>query len=171
MAESLPQVVQATLLRTRAVSPVIILGQGDLFKMEVQSLAGWCFHEPMASQVVAVVVGEARRHDTPNRGISNHTAASRCNRNGPLARDAWGKLAEDQSTARHRPRLLPCAQRGPLWHRMVGIRIGRARFKSPLSRSLPRKLTASQGSCQEPSASSAHRSPVKDDVDGDLLLL
>lgn len=56
-------------------SPVVILCQGNLLKVQVQSLALGSFQQPVAGEVVAVVAREARRDNAAGGGIADHSAA------------------------------------------------------------------------------------------------
>lgn len=59
-------------------SPVVILCQGNLFKVQVQPLALRSLQQPVAGEVVAVVAREARRDNAASGGIADHSTAGSC---------------------------------------------------------------------------------------------
>lgn len=56
-------------------SPVVIFCQGNLFKVQMQSLALRGLKQPVAGEVVAVVAREARRDNAAGGGIADHSTA------------------------------------------------------------------------------------------------
>lgn len=60
------------------ISPVVILCQGNLLKVQVQPLALRSLKQPVASEVVAVVAREAWRDYAASGGIADHSTAGSC---------------------------------------------------------------------------------------------
>lgn len=59
-------------------SPVVILGQGNLLKVQVQPLALGSLKQPVAGEVVAVVAREAGGDDAAGGGVADHSTAGSC---------------------------------------------------------------------------------------------
>lgn len=59
-------------------SPVIILCQGNLLKVQVQPLALGSLKQPVAGEVVAVVAREAGGDDAAGGGVADHSTAGSC---------------------------------------------------------------------------------------------
>lgn len=79
-------------------SPVVILCQGNLLKVQVQPLALRSLQQPVAGEVVAIVAREARRDDAAGGGIADHSATGSWETRPELwARPLAGSLAAYQA--------------------------------------------------------------------------
>lgn len=88
-------------------SPVVILCQGNLFKVQVQSLALGSLQQPVAGEVVAVVAREARRDNAAGGGIADHSTTGSWERRPEL----WaGPLAGSQAAYGAFPSSVPHAR-------------------------------------------------------------
>ena len=66
--------MQMTAALIHDASPIIVLGQSHLLKVDVHPLTLRGFQQPMACQIVAVVARETRGHNASNGDILDHAS-------------------------------------------------------------------------------------------------